>query len=42
VPRLWGATPAVNYGAAKQGIAGFTFIAALELQRYGMTAEVSS
>jgi hypothetical protein len=36
-----GATPAVNYGAAK-GIAGFTFIAALELQRYGMTAEVSS
>ncbi|MEY2463711.1 MAG: hypothetical protein QOH64_1849 [Acidimicrobiaceae bacterium] len=34
---IYGNPGQTNYGAAKQGIAGFTFIAALELQRYGVT-----
>jgi NAD(P)-dependent dehydrogenase (short-subunit alcohol dehydrogenase family) len=37
VSGLYGNIGQANYGAAKQGIAGFTFIAALELQRYGVT-----
>src|SRR4030088_1060165 len=37
VSGLYGTVGQTNYGAAKQGIAGFTFIAALELQRYGVT-----
>jgi NAD(P)-dependent dehydrogenase (short-subunit alcohol dehydrogenase family) len=37
VSGLYGNVGQTNYGAAKQGIAGFTFIAALELQRYGVT-----
>ena len=37
VSGLYGNVGQCNYGAAKQGIAGFTFIAALELQRYGVT-----
>jgi len=37
VSGLYGNIGQTNYGAAKQGIAGFTFIAALELWRYGVT-----
>ena len=37
VSGIYGNAGQTNYGAAKQGIAGFTFIAALELQRYGVT-----
>jgi NAD(P)-dependent dehydrogenase (short-subunit alcohol dehydrogenase family) len=37
VSGIYGNIGQTNYGAAKQGIAGFTFIAALELQRYGVT-----
>jgi NAD(P)-dependent dehydrogenase (short-subunit alcohol dehydrogenase family) len=38
VSGIYGNIGQSNYGAAKQGIAGFTFIAALELKRYGVTA----
>ncbi|MCX2930623.1 SDR family oxidoreductase [Mycobacterium sp. CVI_P3] len=34
---LFGSHGQTNYGAAKAGIAGFTVIAAMELQRYGIT-----
>lgn len=34
---LFGAPGQMNYGAAKAGIAGFTVIAAMEMQRYGVT-----
>ncbi|MGW9267473.1 SDR family oxidoreductase [Gordonia terrae] len=34
---LFGSPGQTNYGAAKSGIAGFTVIAAMELQRYGVT-----
>ena len=34
---LFGVPGQTNYGAAKAGIAGFTIIAALEMQRYGVT-----
>ena len=37
VSGIYGNAGQTNYGAAKQGIAGFTFIAALELERYGVT-----
>src|SRR5690242_3840060 len=37
VSGIYGNVGQTNYGAAKQGIAGFTFIAALELARYGVT-----
>jgi NAD(P)-dependent dehydrogenase (short-subunit alcohol dehydrogenase family) len=37
VSGIYGNPGQTNYGAAKQGIAGFTFIAALELERYGVT-----
>ena len=37
VSGIYGNVGQTNYGAAKQGIAGLTFIAALELQRYGVT-----
>jgi NAD(P)-dependent dehydrogenase (short-subunit alcohol dehydrogenase family) len=37
VSGIYGNPGQTNYGAAKQGIASFTFIAALELQRYGVT-----
>jgi NAD(P)-dependent dehydrogenase (short-subunit alcohol dehydrogenase family) len=37
VSGIYGNVGQTNYGAAKQGIAGFTFIAALELGRYGVT-----
>lgn len=37
VSGIYGNMGQTNYGAAKQGIAGFTFIAALELLRYGVT-----
>jgi NAD(P)-dependent dehydrogenase (short-subunit alcohol dehydrogenase family) len=37
VSGLYGNVGQTNYGAAKQGIAAFTFIAALELERYGVT-----
>ena len=37
VSGIYGNAGQTNYGAAKQGIAGFTFIAALELSRYGVT-----
>jgi NAD(P)-dependent dehydrogenase (short-subunit alcohol dehydrogenase family) len=37
VSGIYGNAGQTNYGAAKQGIAAFTFIAALELQRYGVT-----
>jgi NAD(P)-dependent dehydrogenase (short-subunit alcohol dehydrogenase family) len=37
VSGIYGNIGQTNYGAAKQGIAAFTFIAALELQRYGVT-----
>jgi NAD(P)-dependent dehydrogenase (short-subunit alcohol dehydrogenase family) len=37
VSGIYGNPGQTNYGTAKQGIAGFTFIAALELQRYGVT-----
>jgi NAD(P)-dependent dehydrogenase (short-subunit alcohol dehydrogenase family) len=37
VSGIYGNVGQTNYGAAKQGIAGFTFIAAMELQRYGVT-----
>jgi NAD(P)-dependent dehydrogenase (short-subunit alcohol dehydrogenase family) len=37
VSGIYGNIGQTNYGAAKQGIAGFTFIAAQELQRYGVT-----
>jgi NAD(P)-dependent dehydrogenase (short-subunit alcohol dehydrogenase family) len=37
VSGIYGNVGQTNYGAAKQGIAGFTFIAALELLRYGVT-----
>jgi NAD(P)-dependent dehydrogenase (short-subunit alcohol dehydrogenase family) len=37
VSGLYGNIGQSNYGAAKQGIAGFTFIAALEMLRYGVT-----
>ena len=34
---MFGNVGQANYGAAKAGIAGFTLIAAQELQRYGVT-----
>ena len=34
---LFGSPGQTNYGSAKAGIAGFTVIAAMELQRYGVT-----
>jgi NAD(P)-dependent dehydrogenase (short-subunit alcohol dehydrogenase family) len=34
---LYGNPGQINYGVAKQGIAAFTFTAALELQRFGVT-----
>jgi NAD(P)-dependent dehydrogenase (short-subunit alcohol dehydrogenase family) len=34
---LYGNAGQANYGAAKAGIAGFTLIAAMELERYGVT-----
>jgi NAD(P)-dependent dehydrogenase (short-subunit alcohol dehydrogenase family) len=34
---IYGNPGQTNYGAAKQGIAGFTYIASLELERYGVT-----
>lgn len=34
---LFGSPGQTNYGAAKAGVAGFTVIAAMELQRYGVT-----
>jgi NAD(P)-dependent dehydrogenase (short-subunit alcohol dehydrogenase family) len=37
VSGIYGNAGQTNYGAAKQGIAAFTFIAGLELQRYGVT-----
>jgi NAD(P)-dependent dehydrogenase (short-subunit alcohol dehydrogenase family) len=37
VSGIYGNVGQTNYGSAKQGIAGFTFIAALELERYGVT-----
>jgi NAD(P)-dependent dehydrogenase (short-subunit alcohol dehydrogenase family) len=37
VSGIYGNVGQTNYGAAKQGIAGFTFIAAQELGRYGVT-----
>jgi NAD(P)-dependent dehydrogenase (short-subunit alcohol dehydrogenase family) len=37
VSGIYGNVGQTNYGAAKQGIAAFTFIAALELERYGVT-----
>ncbi len=37
VSGIYGNVGQTNYGAAKQGIAAFTFIAALELARYGVT-----
>jgi NAD(P)-dependent dehydrogenase (short-subunit alcohol dehydrogenase family) len=37
VSGIYGNIGQTNYGAAKQGIAAFTFISALELQRYGVT-----
>ena len=39
---LFGNVGQGNYGAAKAGIAGFTSIAALELARYGVTANAIS
>src|SRR5713101_3347473 len=37
VSGIYGNIGQTNYGAAKQGIAAFTFIAGLELHRYGVT-----
>jgi NAD(P)-dependent dehydrogenase (short-subunit alcohol dehydrogenase family) len=37
VSGIYGNAGQTNYGAAKAGIASFTFIASLELQRYGVT-----
>ncbi len=37
VSGIYGNPGQTNYGAAKMGIAGFTIIAALELERYGVT-----
>ncbi len=37
VSGIYGNPGQTNYGAAKQGIAGFTIIAARELRRYGIT-----
>jgi NAD(P)-dependent dehydrogenase (short-subunit alcohol dehydrogenase family) len=37
VSGIYGNEGQTNYGAAKMGIAAFTFIAALELRRYGVT-----
>jgi NAD(P)-dependent dehydrogenase (short-subunit alcohol dehydrogenase family) len=37
VSGIYGNAGQTNYGAAKMGIAAFTFIAALELERYGIT-----
>jgi NAD(P)-dependent dehydrogenase (short-subunit alcohol dehydrogenase family) len=37
VSGIYGNPGQTNYGAAKQGIAGFTYIASLELGRYGVT-----
>jgi NAD(P)-dependent dehydrogenase (short-subunit alcohol dehydrogenase family) len=37
VSGIYGNAGQTNYGAAKSGIAGFTFIASLELERYGVT-----
>jgi NAD(P)-dependent dehydrogenase (short-subunit alcohol dehydrogenase family) len=37
VSGIYGNLGQTNYGAAKQGIAGFTYIASLELARYGVT-----
>jgi NAD(P)-dependent dehydrogenase (short-subunit alcohol dehydrogenase family) len=37
VSGIYGNPGQTNYGAAKQGIAGFTYIASLELARYGVT-----
>ena len=34
---LFGSPGQTNYGSAKSGVAGFTVIAAMELQRYGVT-----
>jgi NAD(P)-dependent dehydrogenase (short-subunit alcohol dehydrogenase family) len=34
---LFGSPGQTNYGSAKAGVAGFTVIAAMELQRYGVT-----
>ena len=37
VSGIYGNVGQTNYGAAKAGIAGFTFIASLELARFGAT-----
>lgn len=37
VSGIYGNPGQTNYGAAKQGIAGFTYIASMELARYGVT-----
>ncbi len=37
VSGIYGNPGQTNYGAAKMGIAAFSFIAALELERYGVT-----
>lgn len=37
VSGIYGNAGQTNYGAAKSGIAGFSFIASLELERYGVT-----
>jgi NAD(P)-dependent dehydrogenase (short-subunit alcohol dehydrogenase family) len=39
---LWGTVGQANYGAAKSGIAGMTTIIALEMERYGVTANAIS
>ncbi len=39
---LFGTTGQANYGAAKAGIAGLTIIAAMELERYGVTVNAIS
>jgi NAD(P)-dependent dehydrogenase (short-subunit alcohol dehydrogenase family) len=39
---LWGTVGQANYGAAKSAIAGMTTIIALEMERYGVTANAIS
>lgn len=39
---LWGTVGQANYGAAKSAIAGMTTIVALEMERYGVTANAIS
>jgi hypothetical protein len=42
VSGLWGNFGQANYGAAKAGIAGFSRVLAIELQKYGATSNVIS